>query len=258
MPNTNFTVAYWAAETYRSTLDIFNGTGTMSFSSIIQSDPVDAVWRASSNLDPWIKRLALSMTNSLRNGKPHEFGRRRQRRSDLTGGPGPPDLVSQTQVAATLGYAGSFSAVTRGTFTSLPAVGQVIAQGQVLYEVDGQPIVLLYGATPAYRNLSEGESGPDVEELNDDLVALGEYSTGEAAPTSGTFDRGHGIRGRKAAGRPRCQPNRHLDLGPSGLLTHCGTEWLPRRGQLGRSGPGRPARAVGDVNHSAGQPRPRR
>jgi hypothetical protein len=68
MPNTNFTVAYWGAETYRSTLDIFNGTGTMGFSSIIQSDPIDAVWRASSNLDPWIKRLALSMTNALRNG----------------------------------------------------------------------------------------------------------------------------------------------------------------------------------------------
>jgi hypothetical protein len=99
-------------------------------------------------------------------------------------------LASQTQVAATLGYAGSFSAVdqAQGTFTSLPAVGQVIAQGQVLYEVDGQPAVLLYGATPAYRSLSEGASGPDVEELNDDLVALGEYSTGEAAPTSDTFD----------------------------------------------------------------------
>lgn len=68
MPNTNFTVAFWGAETYRSTLDIFNGTGTMGFSSIIQSDPIDAVWRASSNLDPWIKRLALSMTNALRNG----------------------------------------------------------------------------------------------------------------------------------------------------------------------------------------------
>jgi hypothetical protein len=68
MPNTNFTVAFWGAETYRTTLDIFNGTGTMDFSSVIQSDPIDAIWRASSNLDPWIKRLALSMTNALRSG----------------------------------------------------------------------------------------------------------------------------------------------------------------------------------------------
>jgi hypothetical protein len=66
MPNMNFTVAYWGAETYSYTLGIFNGTGTMDFSSIIQSDPIDAVWRASSDLDPWIKRLALSMTNAFR------------------------------------------------------------------------------------------------------------------------------------------------------------------------------------------------
>jgi hypothetical protein len=68
MPDKNFTVAFWGAETYSSTLDTFNGTGTMSFSSTVESDPIDAIWRASSNLDPWIKRLALSMTNALRNG----------------------------------------------------------------------------------------------------------------------------------------------------------------------------------------------
>jgi peptidoglycan hydrolase-like protein with peptidoglycan-binding domain len=100
------------------------------------------------------------------------------------------NLTSQTQVAATLGYAGSFSVFdqAQGTFTAVPAVGQVISQGQVFYEVDGLPVVLLYGATPAYRNLSEGERGPDVEELNDDLVALGEYPHGDATPTSDVFD----------------------------------------------------------------------
>ena len=68
------------------------------------------------------------------------------------------DLSSQTQVPATLGYAGSYSVVNQaqGTVTSLPAVGQVVSQGQVLYQVNGQPVVLLYGSTPAYRTLSSG------------------------------------------------------------------------------------------------------
>jgi ribosomal 50S subunit-recycling heat shock protein len=37
-------------------------------------------------------------------------------------------------------------------------------------------VVLLCGATPAYRSLYEGDSGPDVRELNQNLVALG-YAT---------------------------------------------------------------------------------
>jgi hypothetical protein len=97
-------------------------------------------------------------------------------------------LSSQTAVEATLGYAGSYSVVNQahGTITSLPAVGQVISQGQVLYRVDGRPVVLLYGSTPAYRTLAEGASasdvtGTDVAELNADLVALG-YATSSEIP----------------------------------------------------------------------------
>jgi hypothetical protein len=98
------------------------------------------------------------------------------------------DLTSQTEVSATLGYAGSYSVVgqTQGTVTSLPAVGQVVSQGQVLYEVNGEPVVLLYGQTPAYRTLVEGVStalaGPDVAELNADLVVLG-YATSAEIPS---------------------------------------------------------------------------
>lgn len=94
------------------------------------------------------------------------------------------DLSSQTQVSATLGYAGSYSVVNQapGTLTSLPTVGQVITQGQVLYRVNNNPVVLLYGGTPAYRTLSEGMTGPDVEELNTDLVAMG-YVTSSELPS---------------------------------------------------------------------------
>src|SRR5262249_49795811 len=70
-------------------------------------------------------------------------------------------LSSQTQSDATLGYARSYNVVNqaRGTVTSLPSAGRVIRQGQSLYEVDGRPIILLYGSTPAYRNLSAAING---------------------------------------------------------------------------------------------------
>jgi hypothetical protein len=67
-------------------------------------------------------------------------------------------LSSRTSVGGSLGYAGDYNvpAQGHGTITGLPAVGQVIRQGQVLYQVDGQPVVLLYGSTPAYRSLAGG------------------------------------------------------------------------------------------------------
>jgi hypothetical protein len=86
------------------------------------------------------------------------------------------ELSSTTPVTATLGYAESYMVTGRGggAVTSLPSAGQVIGQGQVLYRVDnGSPVVLLYGAVPAWRTLDEGLTGADVTQLNHDLVALG-------------------------------------------------------------------------------------
>jgi multidrug efflux pump subunit AcrA (membrane-fusion protein) len=98
-------------------------------------------------------------------------------------------LSSQSEVSATLGYAGSYTVVNQaqGTVTSLPEVGQVVGQGQVLYEVNGNPVVLLYGTTPAYRTLSEGMTGADVGELDADLVALGDATAGEISPGTDAF-----------------------------------------------------------------------
>jgi hypothetical protein len=98
------------------------------------------------------------------------------------------DLTSQTQLPATLGYAGSYRVVNQaqGTVTAVPAVGHVVGQGRVLYRVSGAPVVLLYGSIPAYRALSEGMMGADVAELNADLVALG-YARAMEIP-SGTAD----------------------------------------------------------------------
>lgn len=113
------------------------------------------------------------------------------------------DLTSQTQVSATLGYAGNYAIVNRvqGTLTALPSIGDVIAQGQVLYRVDGKPVALLYGPTPAYRDLSEGTAGADVAELNADLVALG-YATSTEIPSGSddfTASTGEGVERLQAA-----------------------------------------------------------
>ncbi|MGH9125375.1 MAG: efflux RND transporter periplasmic adaptor subunit [Acidimicrobiales bacterium] len=117
-------------------------------------------------------------TNSLDNTYPTSIATVKQQ-----------SLSSQTSVSATLGYAGSYSVVNQlqGTVTSLPAVGQVVTQGQTLYDVDAAPVVLLYGTTPAYRTLSVGLTGADVEQLNADLVALGDATSSQVSPTSTTF-----------------------------------------------------------------------
>jgi len=115
-------------------------------------------------------------------------------------------LTSQTQENATLGSAGSYTVVVPGsssgsggsgpsggsgsgsgtqTFTSLPAAGQTIRQGQVLYEVNETPVVLLYGNVPAYRDLSEAMTGGDVRDLNADLVKLGYATAAALGPVSG-------------------------------------------------------------------------
>jgi hypothetical protein len=99
------------------------------------------------------------------------------------------DIAAVTPVAATLGYAGSWTVTGQGsgTLTSLPQPGQVIRQGQVLYRIgNGSPVVLLYGSVPDWRAMSEGTTGADVSELNHDLVALGD--AGRAEVTAAGWD----------------------------------------------------------------------
>ena len=102
-------------------------------------------------------------------------------------------LSSEIPVTATLGYAGSYTVVNQasGILTRLPQIGKVVSEGQVLYEVSGRPVVLFYGATPAYRSLSAGTNnaltGPDVRELNADLVAMGYASSSEIPAGSDMF-----------------------------------------------------------------------
>ena len=99
-------------------------------------------------------------------------------------------IRSQDPVQGTLGYAGSYSILneTSGAYTRLPSAGAVIKPDHALYWVDGKPVVLLSGHTPAYRTLSEGLTGSDVQQLNAELVALGYATTAEIDPTSDYFN----------------------------------------------------------------------
>jgi peptidoglycan hydrolase-like protein with peptidoglycan-binding domain len=85
-------------------------------------------------------------------------------------------LVEHAQVDGTLGYGSTSDIYDRlaGTFTWLPAVGATIARGGTLFRIDNKPIVLMYGSVPAYRELKSGVvDGPDVAELNANLIAMG-------------------------------------------------------------------------------------
>jgi hypothetical protein len=93
------------------------------------------------------------------------------------------DLVQTDTESGTLSYANPRTVYNRlsGTITWLPSVGQVIKPGQTLYKVNGEPVVLMNGTTPAYRDLSAADSpGQDILQLNRDLVALGFTSEGIA------------------------------------------------------------------------------
>jgi hypothetical protein len=105
-------------------------------------------------------------------------------------------LSSRTQVNGRVNYAGSYSVVGHGAgiITALPQVGSVVAEGQVLFRLDEQPVVLLYGSTPMHRSLARGTSGSDltgddVRQLNGALVALGDARGLGLNPNSDKFSR---------------------------------------------------------------------
>jgi hypothetical protein len=106
-------------------------------------------------------------------------------------------LSSQTQVDATLGYAGSSTLVApagRGIYTKLPKPGDVVRMGQPLYWVDGEPVILLYGSVTPWRAFQSGMSdGADVEELNRALGLSGDAFTSYTLARIKAFQKEHGL-----------------------------------------------------------------
>jgi HlyD family secretion protein/Putative peptidoglycan binding domain len=86
------------------------------------------------------------------------------------------DLVLTDEYEGELGY-GEAHAVTAGrsgVVTGVTPVGTSVGQGDVLYDVDLQPTVLLHGDVPAFRDLSvDADPGADITQLEQALVDLG-------------------------------------------------------------------------------------
>jgi hypothetical protein len=66
------------------------------------------------------------------------------------------------------------------------AAGQTISNGEKLAEIDGEPLFALAGRVPAWRDITPGESGPDVAELQKALASLGYYTGGDTPGFFGT------------------------------------------------------------------------
>jgi peptidoglycan hydrolase-like protein with peptidoglycan-binding domain len=99
------------------------------------------------------------------------------------------DLVDTKSVDGRLTYSAEhkLAARTAGTLTAMPAPGRMIRQGDVLYQLDRRPVVLLYGRLPLYRPLQQGTKGPDVRQLERALHALGyDRDTGMTVDTEFT------------------------------------------------------------------------
>jgi peptidoglycan hydrolase-like protein with peptidoglycan-binding domain len=57
--------------------------------------------------------------------------------------------------------------------TRLPDQGATVERGDELYRVNEQPVTLLLGAIPMYRDLGPGDPGRDVRQLENNLAKLG-------------------------------------------------------------------------------------
>jgi hypothetical protein len=82
----------------------------------------------------------------------------------------------------------------RGTYTGLPAVGDEVGCGDVLYRVDDRPVLLLCGPIPAYRALRVGDAGRDVRQLNRNLRVRGGAFTARTARALAALQRRTGAR----------------------------------------------------------------
>lgn len=86
------------------------------------------------------------------------------------------DLSDSSQKDGTLGHLGERkinAGGPGGTLTWIAPTGSVVQRDGRLYEVDGEPVRLMYGDEPMYRTLKTGDKGRDVRQLEENLAALG-------------------------------------------------------------------------------------
>jgi peptidoglycan hydrolase-like protein with peptidoglycan-binding domain len=104
------------------------------------------------------------------------------------------ELSSMVSLHGTLTYrarsdGSPYSAINqaRGTYTKLPDEGDKVDCGDVLYRVDDDPVVMLCGTVPAYRDLDIGDKGNDVRQLNRNLHELGYDADAGVDPDDNDF-----------------------------------------------------------------------
>lgn len=99
-------------------------------------------------------------------------------------------ITTSLQVTATVRPAAQYSipvarpaGVARLVVTAVPTdVGATVTAGTVLAEISGRPVIALPGKRPTYRDVTTGDSGPDVSQLQNALASLGYQPE-----TDGTF-----------------------------------------------------------------------
>lgn len=90
------------------------------------------------------------------------------------------DLIQEETFDGTLGSVEDDPVTTQlgGTITEIAAPGDTISQGEALYAIDDQPVVLLYGDLPAYRDIAIGEDTITVSsQLNGTITLVSEPGT---------------------------------------------------------------------------------
>lgn len=71
-----------------------------------------------------------------------------------------------------------------GLISSLPRPNAQFKEGDVIMSASGRPVLVLRGAVPAFRDMSPGTSGSDVQQLEEALARLG-FDPG---PVDGNYD----------------------------------------------------------------------
>jgi membrane fusion protein, multidrug efflux system len=99
------------------------------------------------------------------------------------------DLTETSEYDGTLGRmeGDPVSVRLEGTVTGLPEEGRTLEQGDVVAWIDNQPVVLLYGDLPVWREMREDTEGPDVLQLENALTELGFNENEESMTVDETF-----------------------------------------------------------------------
>ena len=99
------------------------------------------------------------------------------------------DFVKETEVDGTLGFGDveSLPNLSSGIVTWLPEPGSVISFGDVIYKINDEPIILLRGAMPMFRDIDENTSSAlDIAQLQTHFFELGLSDTSPV--TKSTYD----------------------------------------------------------------------